>query len=129
MLEDLRFGIRRVSGSATFSLSVIIIIAGGVGIAGAMGSVLNALSFRPVALSDAGSLVAVSTLDKDGRSRNTPLPAIERLQAADLVATGWCAYNSTMDAVAANDRLVDAYGELLAGDCLSVIGIAPAMGR
>jgi len=129
MFQDLRFGIRRVFGSATFSLSVIIIIAGGVGIAGAMGSVLNALSFRPVALSDAGSLVAVSTLDKDGRSRNTPLPAIERLQAADLVATGWCAYNSTMDAVAANDRLVDAYGELLAGDCLSVIGIAPAMGR
>lgn len=129
MFQDLRFGIRRVFGSATFSLSVIVIIAAGVGVAGAMASVLNALAFRSVAFPNASDLVAVSTLDKDGRSRNTPLPAIERLQAADLVATGWCAYNSTMDAVAAGDRLVDAYGELLTGDCLSVIGIAPAMGR
>lgn len=129
MFQDLRFGIRRVFGSATFSLSVITIIAAGVGIAGAMGSVLNALAFRQVALPDPAALVAVSSLDKDGLARNTPLPAVERLRAAELVATGWCAYNSTIDAVAAGGRVVDAYGELLAGDCLSVTAVPPAVGR
>jgi putative ABC transport system permease protein len=129
MFQDIRFGLRRVFGSAAFSLSVIIIIAAGVGVAGAMASVLNALAFRSVAFPNASGLVAVSTLDKDGRSRTTPLPAIERLRAADLSATGWCAYNSTIDAISASGRVLDASGELLAGDCLSVTGIAPAMGR
>lgn len=129
MFQDIRFGIRRVFGSATFSLSVIIIIAAGVGVAGAMASVLNALAFRSVAFPDASQLVAVSTLDKDGRSRTTPLPAIEQLRGAALVADGWCAYNSTIDALGANSRVVDGYGELLAGHCLEVTGIAPVMGR
>lgn len=129
MFQDVRFGIRRVFGSATFSLPVIIIITAGVGVAGSMASVLNALAFRSVAFPNASELVAVSTLDKDGRSRTTPLPAIEQLRAADLAATGWCAYNSTIDAIAASGRVLDAYGELLAGDCLPVTGTAPAMGR
>lgn len=129
MFQDIRFGLRRVFGSATFSLSVIVIIAAGVGVAGAMASVLNALAFRSVAVPDASALVAVSTLDKDGRSRTTPLPAIERLRAANLVATGWCAHNTTIDAVAAGGRAIDAYGELMAGDCLPVTSIAPALGR
>jgi len=129
MFQDIRFGIRRVFGSATFSLSVIIIIAAGVGVAGAMASVLNALAFRSVAFPDASQLVAVSTLDKDGRSRTTPLPAIDQLRAADLSAEGWCAYNSTIDALGANSRVVDGYGELLAGHCLDVTAIAPIMGR
>jgi len=129
MFQDMRFGIRRVFGSATFSLSIIIIIAAGVGVAGAMASVLNALAFRSVAFPDASQLVAVSTLDKDARSRTTPLPAIDQLRAADLVAEGWCAYNSTIDALGANSRVIDGYGELLAGDCLEVTGIAPVMGR
>ena len=129
MFQDVRFGIRRVFASATFSLSVIIIIAGGVGLAGAMGSVINALAFRPVALPEPATLVAASSLDRDGLPRTTPLPAVERLRAADLVADGWCAYNTTIDAVASGSRVMDAYGELLAGDCLPVTAITPAVGR
>lgn len=129
MLQDLRFGLRRVFGSPSFSISVILIIAAGVGVAGTMGSVLNALAFRTVALPDPASLVLISSRDKQDFQRLTPLPAIDRLRAADLVADGWCAYNSTLDAIAANDRVTQAGGDLLAGDCLAVLGIAPAMGR
>lgn len=129
MLQDLRFGLRRVFGSPGFSLSVAIIIAAGVGLAGAMGSVLNALAFRPAALPDPATLVAVSSLDQRGLPRNTPLPAVDRLRAADLAADGWCAYNSTIDAVAAGGRVMEAYGELLSGDCPAVVGVAPALGR
>lgn len=129
MFQDIRFGIRRVFGSRSFSLSVVLIIAAGVGVAGAMASVLNALAYRPIAIPDPGSLVAVSSLDKDGLARTTPLPAVERLREADLAADGWCAYNTTIDAVAAAGRVMDAYGQLMAGDCLSVTAIAPALGR
>lgn len=129
MFQDVRFGLRRVFGSPGFSLSVAIIIAAGVGLAGAMGSVLNALAFRPAALPDPAKLVAVSSLDQRGLPRNTPLPAVDRLRAADLAADGWCAYNSTIDAVAAGGRVMEAYGELLSGDCPAVIAVPLALGR
>lgn len=129
MLQDVRFGLRRVLGSPGFSLSVAIIIASGVGVAGAMGSVLNALAFRPAALPSPETLVAVSSLDQRGLSRNTPLPAVDQLRAADLAADGWCAYNSTLDATESGGRVLEAYGELLSGDCVEAIGLAPALGR
>lgn len=129
MFQDLRFGLRRVVGSPSFSLAVILIIAAGVGVAGTMGSVLNALAFRTVALPDPDSLVLVSSRDKQDLQRLTPLAAIDPLRAADLVADGWCAYNSTLDAIAANDRVTQAGGDLLSGDCPAVLGVAPVMGR
>lgn len=129
MFQDIRFGLRRVFGSPGFSLSVIVIIAAGVGVAGAMASVLNALAYRTVALPDPATLVLVTSRDKQDFQRLTPLAAVDHLRAADLVADGWCAYNSTLDAIASNDRVTEAGGELLSGDCPAVMGVAPALGR
>lgn len=129
MFQDLRFGLRRVFGSPGFSLSVILIIAAGVGVAGTMGSVLNALAYRTVALPNPDTLVLVASRDKQDFQRLTPLAAVDHLRAADLVADGWCAYNSTLDAIASNDRVVQAGGDLLSGDCPAVMGIVPALGR
>ena len=129
MFQDLRFALRRACHTPTFSISVIVILAIGVGAATTMGSVFYALALRPVGLAKPDTLVAVSTVDDTLRPRNTPLAAIDHLRSASLAATGWCAYNSTIDAVEFGGRVVQSYGELLSGDCLSVVGIAPAMGR
>lgn len=129
MLQDLRFGLRRVFGSPGFSVSVILIIAAGVGVAGTMGSVLNALAFRTVALPDPATLVMVSSRDKQDSPRGTPLTGIAHLKAANLSADGWCAYNSTLDAIASGGRVMEASGEVLSGDCPAVMRISPALGR
>lgn len=129
MLQDVRLALRRILQSGSFSICVVLILSAGIGVAGAMGSVWSALAIRPLNLPTPETLVAVSSLDARGFSRNTPLPAVDRLRAANLAAEGWCAYNSTLDATESAGRVLESDGELMAGDCVSVIGVAPALGR
>lgn len=129
MRTDLRFAIRRILGAPRFSTCVILILAIGVGCATAMGSVLYALSLRPLSLADPESLIAVSSIDASGFPRNTPLPTVDRLREATLAADGWCAYSSAFDGTESGGRVMEAYGELLSGDCLKVIALPPATGR
>jgi hypothetical protein len=98
MLQDMRLALRRILQSGSFSICVVLILSAGIGVAGAMGSVWSALAIRPLNLPTPETLVAVSSLDPRGFSRNTVLPAVDRLRAANLAAEGWCAYNSTLDA-------------------------------
>ncbi len=129
MLQDVRLGLRRILHSGSFSICVVLILSAGIGVAGAMGSVWSALTFRPLNLPSPETLVAVSSLDAQGFSRITPLPTLDRLRAADLSAEGWCAYNSTLDATESGGRVVEAHFEVMAGDCGRVIGVAPILGR
>ena len=107
MLQDVRLGLRRILHSGSFSLCVVLILSAGIGVAGAMGSVWNALAFRPLNLPTPETLIAVSSLDAQGFGRNTVLPALDRLRAADLAAEGWCAYNSTLDATESGGRVLE----------------------
>ena len=129
MLHDLRLGLRRILHSRGFSVCVVLILGAGIGVAAAMGSVLSALAFRPLNLPTPETLVAVSSLDARGFGRNTVLPALDRLRAADLPANGWCAYNSTLDATESGGRVLESDGELMAGDCVRVTGVEPVLGR
>lgn len=129
MLHDLRLALRRLLHARGFSISVVLILGAGVGAAAAMAGVLNALAFRPLNLPDPGSLVAVGTLDTRGLTRNTALPAIDHLRAADLVADGWCGYNSTLDATESGGRVFETFGVLMTTDCASVLRVSPVLGR
>ena len=129
MFQDIRLALRRISRAPAFSLSVILILGAGVGAAASMASVLNALAYRPLDLPGADALVVVSSFNKEGLRRNTVLPAIERLRAADLAAAQWCGYNSTLDATESGGRVLESSGELMAGDCLDAIGVKPILGR
>jgi predicted permease len=129
MLHDLRLALRRLGSTPAFSLSAILILGAGVGAVAAMASVLDALAYQKVSIPEPETLVTVFTVDKEGVRRNTPLPAIDRLHAAQLAASGWCAYNTTLDALESGGRVVESYGEVLSGDCLSVLRLTPLMGR
>jgi predicted permease len=129
MVQDLRLSFRRIWSTPGFSLSAILILGAGVGTVAAMTSVLYALAYRPVSIPQSGTLVAVSAVDKQGAARIIPLPTVDRLRAAQLPADGWCAYNSTLDALESQGRVVESYGELMSGDCLSVLRLTPLIGR
>src|SRR5688572_1834111 len=99
MFQDLRLALRRTLSARGFSICAVVILGAGVGTVAAMASVLHALAYRPLSIPEPETLVAVSSIDKDRLQRTTPLAAIERLHAAQLPADGWCAYNSTLDAL------------------------------
>jgi predicted permease len=129
MLQDLRLALRRVLRTRGFSLAVVLILAVGIGSTGTMVSVLNALSFKTLRLPDPHSLVGVMTVGKEKLRRPTPLTAIEQLRGSALPADGWCGISSVIEATEVRGRVMEAYGELMSGDCLAVLGVAPAMGR
>jgi predicted permease len=129
MLHDMRLALRRVLRTPGISLAVIVILAIGIGAATTMTSVLYALSYRPLSLPDPQSLVAVTTVDRRGGTRITPLPTITGLRSAGLVADGWCAHNSIVESVSGNERMLRGWVDLMAGDCAKVIGIEPVIGR
>lgn len=129
MLQDFRLGLRRVLRTPGFSVSVVVILGVGVAAAATMASVLNALAFKPLSLPDPKSLVVVSSLDQRLRPRNTVLPALERLRAAELAADGWCAFSSGLDATESAGRVLESWFEVMAGDCTKVLGLTPVLGR
>lgn len=130
MLQDLRLAVRRVLCARGFSLCVVIILGVGIGSTMAMLSVLNALAFKPLDLPDPDSLIGVSTGNqRNAYARNTPLTSIEKLRERSFAAEGWCAYNSTLDALESGGLVMEAHGELFSGDCLQMMGITPAIGR
>ena len=127
MLNDFRFGLRRVLRAPLSSIGIIVILGAGIGATGAMVSVLDALVYRPLNLPNPESLVAVGTRDARGLVRLTPLVTIEHLRASDLPVDGWCAQNMTIEPT------VPGYGRawvgLLTSDCFKVFGVQPALGR
>jgi len=129
MLQDVRYSLRRIAATPLFSASVVVILGLGVGAAVAMGSILNALAFRPLDLDDPRTLIGVSTVDARDAARNTPLPAIEHLRTANLPVDGWCGYNSTLDVLESGGRVAEGFGELLTHDCLGVTRATPSLGR
>jgi putative ABC transport system permease protein len=106
-----------------------VILGLGIGAVTAMGSILYALAYRPLALPSPETLVGVSTIDARGATRLTPLPALERLREASLPVDGWCGYTSTLDALESGGRVERGFGQLMTADCVRVIGLNPALGR
>lgn len=129
MLQDLRLALRRIFRNGGFSLAVVLILAVGIGSTAAMVSVLNALSFKTLTLPDPNALVGVMSVDKENLRRPTPLLAIEQLRGSALHADGWCGISSVIETAEAGGRLMEAFGELMSGDCLAVLGVPPAIGR
>jgi predicted permease len=127
MLDDLRFGLRRVLRAPLSSIGIILILGAGIGATGAMVSVLDALVYRPLNLPHPESLVAVGSRDARGLLRLTPLVSIEHLRASDLPVDGWCAQNMTIEPTVPREGR--AWVGLLTSDCFKVFGVQPALGR
>ena len=129
MLQDLRLALRRVLHSRRFSIAVVLILGAGVGTVAAMASVLYALAYRPVSLAHPETLVAVSSINREGAVPATPLAALGHLRGTQLAADGWCAYSTALDAIESQGRVVESNGELLSSDCLNVLRVTLPMGR
>ncbi len=129
MARDVRLALRRIFHTPGFSFCVVFILGSGVGAVAAMSSVLHALAYQPLSIPQPQTLISVTSVDKEGLPRTTPVAAVDRLRSASLAADGWCAPSSTLDAIESGGRVVEASGELMSGDCLSVLRLSPVVGR
>lgn len=129
VLQDLRFGLRTLRKSPSFSLVAMATVALSIGITTAVFTIVNSVLLRPLPYPSPHRLIAAATLDPRTHLPVTPGP--------DFVA--WRDQNTTMTAIAAynsDDFNFSGVGEparIPAADVtagfFSTVGIQPQIGR
>ena len=129
LLQDLRYALRQMLRAPGFALSVILVLALGIGANAAMFTVLEGTLFRPLPYAKPGQLVQLNTLDPQG------VPFWSRL--ADLLV--WRERTHTLRQIAyynaRTSYLLSQNSEqkvstvLASSNLFTTLGVQPVMGR
>ncbi|HEU4386370.1 MAG TPA: ABC transporter permease, partial [Blastocatellia bacterium] len=127
--QDLRYGLRTLRGSLVFTAVAIITLTIGIGANTAIFSVVNAVLLRPLPYRDAGRIVAIQELGKDGK----------RVQVTPANFLDWRAQNTVFEHLAAIlERTTNLAGDaeaerinlaMTSANFFDVFGIRPRAGR
>ena len=130
MVADIRYALKWLLRSPGFTAVAVLSLAVGIGFNTALFSVLDALLFRPLPISDPGRIVDVYTRGGDGDTYATSsYPDYLDFTAGNSVFTGLLAYSPSIGAVKAGDRSRMALGEVVSGNYFQVLGVGAALGR
>jgi predicted permease len=127
--QDMQYGLRMLLAKPSFTIIAIIALALGIGVNSAMFSVVNGILLKPLPYKEPDKLVriwekwggfdqgSVAYLNfKDWRERNTSFEQI--------AASRWTGFNMT-----GGDQPERIVGRQVSSEMLSVLGVAPAIGR
>lgn len=129
MLHDLLMAWRRAVRAPLLSLTLVGVLAVGIGATATMVSVLDTLLWRPVAMPSPGQLVKLTTVGADGELRYFPLPLAEGLTRASLPVRSLCAFSGPKIATRVDGRFLQANAAYMTAGCADVTGVPPIMGR
>lgn len=116
--------------SPGFSAVAILSLGLGVGVNTAMFSLVDSLVFRPLPVSDPGSLVDVFTTGGDGDEYATSSYAdFQDLKAQNTVFTDMTGYSPMMAPLSLGDRSRIALGQVVTSNHFMMLGVQPFLGR
>jgi putative ABC transport system permease protein len=113
-LQDLRYAARHVRRAPGFAAAAILTLALGVGANTAMFTALNTLVFKPLAIKDPHSLIAVTSRSQQDQLRLTLIPVVAELEREGPLVGG----SPTQSAIAQ-----------VTGRCFEMFGVKPILGR
>src|SRR2546426_3618955 len=125
--QDLRYALRHLRRSPTFTVGAMLTLALGIGVSAAVFSALNALVLRPAPIKDPSGLMGVWPIDARGQRTSTLAPVADLLQDGPLESV--CAYGNSSVGVAANGIPVYAAVEIVTHQYFATIGVPPLLGR
>jgi putative ABC transport system permease protein len=129
LLADLRYGLRQLTRSPSFTFLSILTLALGIGATTAIFSVVNPILFRALPYPDPDRIVRVAERDKEGQDAGTGYATfvdVQRMASsfeAIAVASQW---QPTLQGSGDPERLD---GQRVTQGFFSVLGVRPSLGR
>ena len=132
LLQDLRFTFRQLRKSPSFTITVVLTLALGIGANSAIFSLVNSLLLKPLPVPNPGQIMAL-TLRQNNIPSLPPLswPELKEVRRqSDSLFTDVFAYTLGLDGIAADgrhpQRIVTSY---VSGNFFTGLGLKPAIGR
>jgi len=131
MLQDLRYGVRKLLKSPGFALVAIMTLALGIGANTAIFSVVNAVLLRPLPFERPEELVKVygTRASRSSFSRPHSYLNFNDLRAQNQTFEALAAYTGSSSALSGADAPEQITGVVSSGDIFHVLGTKPLMGR
>jgi predicted permease len=125
LLQDLRFGLRILRKSPSFTLAALLTLGVAIGANAVVFGALNALILRPLNVPDARSLYAVSRVSRENESYPSYLDLRDRNRSFDALAAS--AFSQVgLDSGEGPSRV---WGYETSDNYFDVLGIHPCLGR
>ncbi|HMX27899.1 MAG TPA: ABC transporter permease, partial [Blastocatellia bacterium] len=129
LLQDVRFGVRRLLKSKGFSLVAILSLALGIGANAAIFSLVNLVLFRPLPVPNPEQIVSVSAVGKEGAMAAHSYLNYVDLRDRNNVLSGLLAYRFAPMSLSRNGNNEKVWGYLVSGNYFDVLGVKPVRGR
>ena len=130
LLQDIRYGARTLLKSPGFTIVAVLSLALGIGANTAIFSLVNAVLLRPLPVTDAPSLVAVSTTDQRNPG-NLPISHLnfKDLRAQNSVFSGMAAFTFAQVNYSTGKESEQIPVQVVSANYFSLLGTQPARGR
>jgi putative ABC transport system permease protein len=130
LLQDLRYGLRAMLKSKTFTLVIVLVVALGVGVNVAIFSLVNAALIRPLsAVPEPDRLVEVFTGDTEQPYATTAYPDYVDYRDHNQVFSGLFAHTPIQVNLNTDGSSELIIGELVTANYFQVLGVNAAIGR
>src|SRR5690349_4153410 len=129
LLQDVRFGFRRLMKAPGFTLVAILSLALGIGANTAIFSLVNLVLFRPLPVANPEQVVAVSAVGKEGNiAAHSYLNYVDLRDRNDTLSS-LLVYRFVAMSLSRNGNNEKLWGYLVSGNYFDVLGVRPALGR
>lgn len=128
LLQDLRYGLRRLRHESAFALTAILTLGLVIGANGTIFSILEALLFRPLPLNNPSRLVVLFGSSRQSSRQSIPILDFEEFQKAKSLSGLSASQTQSVNLTGVEEpgRLI---GSFISSNCFSMLGIEPIKGR
>ena len=129
LIQDVRYGLRRLAGSPLFTVMAVLIIALGIAANTTVFSVVNAVLLRPLPFADADRVVHVYQDSDEGQPQSSSFPAYRAIASRSDVFSGAAAFFFTTVNAETDFGIRQSLVEFATSSYFPVLGLSPAQGR
>lgn len=128
-MNEIRYAIRQLVASPVFSVVALLTLALGIGVNGALFSIVNSILFRPPGYADPATLVDVYETSPGFRYSTTSYPNYRDVRDQNSVFSGVALFQLQTLGFSRGDQTKSVWAEVVSGNYFSVLQVPVAIGR